>query len=126
MAISTRKIKLKTVLESNRTHPIILVGVTADQLDGAVMPASISPRDLNTGTWPDELADMVAARGNVTLVIDGIDTLSPATQAKFLPLVKDRRSGQHKLPAPVQILIPVSDLNRVADEIQRVALVYHV
>jgi len=127
MAISLKKIKLKMLMENNRAWPLVIGGAMASDIrDAAVMPATISVRDLNTGEWVAELETLGRGRDWFPMVIDGLDKLTPAAQEKFIRLVKDRRAGIYKLPKNIQIIIPVKNISRVSQEIQKLALVYNV
>lgn len=126
MAISLKKINLKNVVAGNRYWPLIIGGAGASDLGGLVMPATISVRDLNTGKWVDELRVIAADQKNVVMAIDGMDTLTPRAQEKFIGLLKDRRAGTRKLPDNVQIVIPVKSVDAVAAQIQRLSLIYNV
>lgn len=127
MAISSNKIKLKMLVENNRKWPLIIGGATANDFSKpAVMPATISPWDLNTGQWVAELETMGRGREFVQMVIAGMDKLTPDEQLKFVRIVKDRRAGMYKFPANVQIIIPVADVSRVCREIQKLSLIYNV
>lgn len=127
MAISLKKIKLKMLMENNHRWPLVIGGATASDIrGGAVMPANISVRDLNTGEWVAELEIMGRGRDWFPMVIDGLDKLTSASQEKFIRLVKDRRAGIYKLPNNIQIIIPVKDIARVSQEIQKLALIYNV
>lgn len=126
MAISTKKIKLKLLLESNRSWPLIVsgAGTLRDLRDAPHMPATISVADLNSGEWVHELAQMGAGRSHLYMVIDGMDKISLRAQEKFIRLLKDRRAGMYKLPDNVQIIVPVDDMENVAMDIQRLGIVY--
>lgn len=126
MAVSLKKIKLKSVLESNTRWPLLIGGAAASDFAGPVMPATISPRDLNTGNWVGELGDLGAGMDRLVMIIDGMDKLTPRAQEKFIRLIKDRRGGMHKLPDNVQIVIPVKNVNSISDQIKRLALIYNV
>lgn len=127
MAISSKKIKLKMLVENNRKWPLIIGGATANDFSkSAVMPATISDRDLHTGQWVAELETMGRGREFVQMVIAGMDKLFPDEQLKFVRIVKDRRAGMYKFPANVQIIIPVADVSRVCREIQKLSLIYNV
>ena len=127
MAISSKKIKLKMLVENNRKWPLIIGGATANDFSkSAVMPATISERDLHTGQWVAELETMGRGREFVQMVIAGMDKLAPDEQLKFVCIVKDRRAGMYKFPANVQIIIPVADVSRVCREIQKLSLIYNV
>ncbi len=126
MAVSLKKIKLKSVLESNMRWPLLIGGAAASDFVGPVMPATISPRDLNTGNWVGELGDMGAGMARLVMIIDGMDKLTPRGQEKFIRLIKDRRGGMRKLPDNVQIVIPVKNVELISDQIKRLALIYNV
>jgi hypothetical protein len=122
MAINSKKIKLKTVLENNRRWPLIITGAAAEDFNAPIMPAAISPRDLNAGDWIAELVRLAADR----LVIDGLEELAPDSQEKFITLLKDRRAGLHKLPEDVQIIIPARSADELSKEIKNLSLIYNV
>ncbi|MDR1337736.1 MAG: hypothetical protein LBJ73_01760 [Rickettsiales bacterium] len=121
-AISSRKIKLKTVLAGNTKWPLVIVGAIAADFDAPVMPAIIPERDLNTGGWVGELIDMRAAR----MVIGGLDKLSDTQQQKFARLLKDRRAGTRRMPDNIQIIILVESANVLSKQIRDLCLVWNV
>lgn len=126
MAISLKKIKLKTLVESNVAWPLVVGGATARDFSGPVMPATISPRDLNVGNWVAELHQIGAGATRLVMIIDGMDNIGARAQEKFVRLLKDRRAGMHKLPDNVQIVIPVKSTAALSREILKLALVYNV
>ena len=52
------------------------------------------------------------------LIIDGLDKVSESEQEKFIPLLKDRQIMTSKLPASVQIVMPVADAYAVSSKIK--------
>ena len=52
------------------------------------------------------------------LIIDGLDKVSESEQEKFIPLLKDRQIMTSKLPASVQIVMPVADADAVSSKIK--------
>ena len=52
------------------------------------------------------------------LIIDGLDKVSESEQEKFIPLLKDRQIMTSKLPASVQIVMPVADTDAVSNKIK--------
>ena len=122
MAVNSKKIKLKTVLMNNRKWPLIIVGGVATDFNAPILPATISPRDLNICDWVTELVAMNTDQ----MVIDGLDKLRVSDQQKFITLLKDRRAGLHKLPDNIQIIIPVKFVDKLDKKIKELALVYNV
>lgn len=126
MAISLKKIKLKSVVESNPTWPLIIVGASVGDFEGVGMPAKISPRTLNNGRWVKDLGKMGAGLTRFALVIDGVDEIGVRAQEKFIRLLKDRRAGMYKLPDNVQIIMPVKSLARVSPDLCKLSIIYNV
>jgi len=125
---ATSRLRLKQVLKNNRGHPLIVVGATSSDFEGAVsvaMPANIAPRDLNAVDWGAELAGM-ARNDKITLLIEDLDKLTPLAQQKFISLLKDRRAGTKKLPEGVQLVIPIQNLGKISKDIQRLALIWNL
>ena len=122
MAINSKKLKLKTVLMSNKKWPLIIAGATATDFNAPVMPAKISARDLNTGEWVGELINLKKNQ----MVVDGLDKLSIADQQKFITLLKDRRVGPYKFPTDIQIIIPVKFADKLDRTIKDLCLIYNV
>ena len=50
------------------------------------------------------------------LVITGLDKVSAEEQAKFIPLLKDRKIMASKLPDAVQIVMPVADTDAISSK----------
>lgn len=112
----TQKVKLKTVAEQNQGWPLVIVGFVANQSkDATIVPAIISARALHT--------DTIAIKPNI--VIDGLDKISAAAQAKFITLLKDRRTGMRKLPADTRIFIPVESADKLSPVIKKLVLIYN-
>lgn len=126
MAMSLKKIKLQALLECNTYWPLIVGGASVRDFDGPVMPATISPRDLNTGNWVAELRQIGAGMETLRVIIDGMDNIGVRAQEKFIRLVKDRRAGMFKLPDNVQIVIPVKSVENVSPALRRLAIIYDV
>lgn len=126
MAISLKKIKLKSIVECNTTWPLVIGGVSARDFDGPRMPATISPRDLNDGRWVQELCQMGVGMTRLVMVIDGLDEIGPRAQEKFIRLLKDRRAGIYKLPDNVQIIMPVKSVARVSPVLCKLSIIYNV
>lgn len=121
------KIKLEQVLVNNPAHPVIVVGVqNVGEENSIVLAAGVNERDLHMPSFWQKITDLKARNNSVRLVIEGLDELMPVEQEKFLPLIKDRRAGNYKLPANVQIVIPVADKGKVCSKIQSLSLVWEV
>lgn len=109
--------KLTQVLQSNTTWPLVIVGMMAARAPNAtVIPASIAERELHNDTMAIK----------PFIVIDGLDNISPDAQRKFVPLLKDRRTGMHKLPADVRIIVPVRSAEKLSKQIKDLVLIYNV
>lgn len=121
------KIKLEQVLANNPAHPVIVAGTqNAGEENSVVLAADMNERDLHMPSFWQKITDLKARNNTVRLVIEGLDALAPAEQEKFVPLIKDRRAGNYKLPANVQIVIPVAEKGRVCPKIQSLSLVWEV
>ncbi len=132
-------LKLKQVLENNRSWPMILSGIdtstylnetgefplaNAIQINAFIPEDQLHKSNALTPLWMNEVDEKTSKTDTSYLVIEGLDTISKEVQKKFIPLIKDRRAGLYKLPGTVQIIIPVADKTSVENSIQSFCLTW--
>ncbi len=121
------EVKLKQVLAANSAHAVIVVGATDFEFENYVrLSADIDERELHIPMHWHKLLEMKAKKPKAYLIVDGLESLDRKEQGKFAGLLKDRRAGNYKLPANVQIVIPVAQRDKVSAQIQSLALVWEV
>lgn len=119
--------KLKQVLAANPAQTVIVVGAPDFEIDNYVsLSADIDERELHIPMHWHKLIEMKAKKPKAYLLIEGLDRLDDIAQQKFAGLLKDRRAGNYKLPANVQIVIPVAQREKVSAKIQSLSLVWEV
>lgn len=116
------KIRLSEVVRNNKKWPLIIVGAThRDFKKSFVMPAEVEEWVLHQkADWETSLV------GNDILLIDGMDSISPQEQEKFIPLLKDKKLGLYRVPDTVQIIMPVADKEKIASVIQSLSLIWEL
>lgn len=121
------EVKLKQILENNPSHTIILVGDDDLNLENSVqLSAAVDERELHIPMVWHKLVDMKAKKAKTYLIIEGLDQLDEQKQEKFAGLLKDHRAGNYKLPANVQIVIPVREKDKVSQKIQSLSLLWEI
>ena len=115
--------KILQILKDNPTYPILLKARGRLGLKNMIkLPVTTSCSEMAVPTrWKHKVL-MKENDDKVYLCIENIDKISVEEQEKFVPLIKDKRAGNFKLPANVQIVISAKDLNNVAIEIKKFAL----
>lgn len=119
------KIKFMQIVNNNPTYPILVQNNESFDMENIFsLPTDISDRELHLPTgWHEQLIAKAQAQSDkIYLTIEQIDNLSLKEQQKFIPLLKDRRAGNFKLPDNVQIIISAKNLQNVAQEIKKYAL----
>ncbi len=123
------------LINSSLSEPIIFEGVDTKIVPNAiVVPASIPSSELgivpddNGGykypAWVMELIVKSKKSSKLYVCIDGLDRLSEDDQSKFYGMLKYGGLNGFKLPNGTKIFVFVKDLNKVADKIKSLALIY--
>lgn len=121
------EVKLKQVLSSNPDHPLLLIGANGFKFENYVeLSASIDERELHIPTNWHKLLEKKAQKTKVYLIIKGLEQLEEQKQEKFAGLLKDHRAGGYKLPANVQIIIPVAEKDKISKKIQSISLLWKI
>lgn len=121
------EVKLKQVLSSNPGHPLLLIGASGFEFENYVgLSASIDERELHIPMNWHKLLEKKAQKSKAYLIIEGLEQLGEQKQEKFAGLLKDRRAGGYKLPANVQIIIPVAEKNKISKKIQSLSLLWEI
>lgn len=121
------KNKLKKVLSSNSKNPLIIVlneDVTFE--NSVTINATINERDLHMESMWQKKIMLRHSDKHLFLVISGLDNVEIDEQNKFSHLLKDRRSGNFKLPEYVQIVIPIKNKEKVSNQIKSLSLLWEV
>ena len=117
------KIKFTQILKNNPTYSVLVKTDTKLELDNMIkLPVALPASELAVPTRWNQKVLMKENDEKVYLCIENIDKISIDEQEKFLPLIKDKRAGNFKLPANVQIVISAKDFAKVAPQIKKFAL----
>lgn len=115
------KKNLNKVLSANKTWPIILEGVDAEEFTKAtIIPASLPSsqlgviNDINGLVKPGWVASVEGNAKSKTnlLVIAGIDKIEKSEQKKFRNLLDSKSLNGYKLPDNLQIALTIDYGNR--------------
>lgn len=121
------ELKLMQVLQNNPAHPLVIAGESDIRLENFVsLDAGIDERELHLPTHWHKLLETKSKSKKAYLIISGLDKIDGARQEIFAPLLKDRRAGNFKLPANVQIVVPVADKSKLSRRILSLALVWDI
>jgi len=123
---------LKTYIEAN-VAPILVAGVKTSDIKGAVViPANCPDAEL-TSHWvgaeerPPAWFVQLTNQAAKFLVIDGIDTIKPAAQVKFLEILTHRQvASAWKLPADCVIILTANKITPKTINEEVYAVVAHV
>lgn len=126
-------VMLKKVLNDNKRWPLIISGATTTAVkiqfglvnknkgtNCLVLAADMGEDELHRTPWLKNIENKNC------LIIDGLDQVSPEAQKKFISLLKDRRAAGGKVPAEMQIIIPVQSLNKVTPEIKSLSIIWEI
>lgn len=121
------KLKLEQVLRNNPLQPLVIAGNEIPEMENSIsLMASVDERELHIPSGWHKLLEMKAQNQKAYLVIESLDEVDCEKQEQFAGLVKDRRAGNYKLPANVQIVIPVRDKSRLSKKIQLLSLIWDI
>jgi len=120
---ANEKIKFTQILNNNPTYPVLIKTEGNLDLDNMVkLPTETPVSELIVPTRWNEKLLMKGTDKKIYLCIENIDKISAEEQEKFIPLIKDKRAGNFKLPNNVQIVISAKDFDKVAAQIKKFAL----
>ena len=123
MMNSKEKLKFMQILNNNPTYPVLVKTDDKLDLDNMVkLPAAMPAHELVVPTRWNQKILMKEKDEKVYLCIENIDKIEIEEQEKFVPLLKDKRAGNFKLPGNVQIVISAKDFANVAPLIKKFAL----
>lgn len=118
-------LKLEQVLNNNPQQPVIVIGASDLKISNFIdLPADIDERELHIPSHWHKRLNIKAENNKAVLFIGNLDSVPLQKQEQFARLLKDRRAGNYKLPANVQIVISASDKNRLSEKICSLALVW--
>lgn len=114
------KIKFTQILKNNPTQSILLETDDDMGLENVIPLSAVIPeRELHIPTRWHQKVLMKGTQEKVYLLIENIDKISKNEQEKFVPLLKDKRAGNFKLPTNVQIIISAHSLADVSENIKK-------
>lgn len=119
------KLKIEQVLRNNPQQPVVIVGEYEANTENSIfLVAETDERELHIPSgWHLQLEE-IARQDKAYLVIGNLDEVDYKKQEQFVGLLKDRRAGNYKLPMNVQIIMPITDKNRLSDKICSLSLVW--
>ena len=120
-----KQILVNKITSSDENFPCILVDHDGFKVSNCIdLAADISPRDLFLSSeWALDLTTKIKS-GKAYLVIRDLDNYNEQVQENFVSLLKDRRAGNYRLPDKVQIIIMVTDINKISRKIQDLCVVF--
>lgn len=123
--VTKSRFLLEQFLNNNQQQPLLIVSaIKFEPYNFITLPADIDERELHLKSEWQTLLSQKAEKDKTYLVIANLDEVSLAKQEQFIGLIKDKRAGNYKLPANVQIIMPVKNCDAISEKIKKLSLVW--
>lgn len=130
-------IKLIKVLDNNKHNNILIMGITGENFEDAVIiPATIPSQKLGIGidnkgeyvypSWLREIEEKKSSE-NILIIIDELDKVSKDEQEKFYGMLKYKGINGYTFPANSQIVCTSrsTDQSKISERILGLNIIYN-